>query len=145
MGKTKQTITGDLILGVDFDGNITTEPDMGKKLVLQPNCKDVLLSWYEKGYTLVLWTCRTGPSLDEALSFLLENDLFSIFTSINDQVPLVVTKYHPHVARKLGADIYFDDKNAMTTVNWLDYAAFVEDKIKLEGWVIDGATTEGAY
>jgi len=137
MGKTKQTLEGKLIIGVDFDGNITTEPDMGKELVLQPNCKDVLESWYGKVYKLVLWTCRTGKSLHEAFDFLLEKDMLRLFSMTNNQLQEVIDKYYPDVARKLGADIYFDDKNAMTTVNWLDYAAFVEDKIKLEGWVIN--------
>jgi len=137
MAKTKQTIEGKLIIGVDFDGNITTEPDMGKRLVLQPNCKDVLKSWHNKGYKLILWTCRTGDSLGEAIDFLMESGIAYVFCQLNEQYHEVIEKYYPDVARKLGADIYFDDKNAMTSVNWLDYASFVEDKINMEGWVIN--------
>lgn len=123
----KALIEGDLVLAIDFDGTITTEPDMDrhKKLVLQPHCARVLQRMHEDGMRLILWTCRSGPTLDEAVAFLNENDLLHVFETFNDQLHEVNSKYAPHVGRKIGADVYYDDKSAMTTINWLEFEKFI--------------------
>jgi hydroxymethylpyrimidine pyrophosphatase-like HAD family hydrolase len=118
MGKT--LLEGELVLAVDFDGTISTEPDMGHELVLQPECKRVLQRLHEDGIRLMLWTCRTGPYLQEALDFLESENLLYVFETINDQLPEVNEKYAPHVARKVGADFYIDDKNLAFEVDWLE-------------------------
>lgn len=115
---SKCLIEGELVLAVDFDGTITTEPEMGKELVLQPECKRVLTRLHEDGIRIVLWTCRSGPVLEEALEFLKENDMLDLFCAINDQLEEINTKYAPHVARKVGADIYIDDKSLGFVVDW---------------------------
>ena len=114
----KSLLQGELILAIDFDGTISTEPDMGKELVLQPNCKRVLTRLADDGIRLILWTCRTGPALDEALDFLMANDMEHLFDTVNDQLPEVNERYAPNVARKVGADFYIDDKNLMFKVDW---------------------------
>jgi hypothetical protein len=111
-------LEGELVLAIDFDGTITTEPDMGHELVLQPECKRVLQRLNHDGIRLCLWTCRTGPHLQEAIEFLEKEDLYWVFDSINDQLPEVNEKYAPNVARKIGADFYIDDKNLMAEINW---------------------------
>jgi len=113
-------IQGELIIAVDFDGTITTEPDMGKPLVLQAECKRVLTKLADDGIQLILWTCRTGKALSEALRFLDENDMANIWVAINDQHPAVLAKYYPDVARKAGADFYIDDKVLGFEVDWLE-------------------------
>lgn len=115
----------ELILAIDFDGTVTTEPDIGCELVLQPDAKRVLERFKEDGVRLVLWTCRTGNHLNEALEFLESNELLSVFDTVNEQLPEVLTKYYPDVAPKVGADVYFDDKNAMTDVDWNKFEEFI--------------------
>ncbi|HEY4430005.1 MAG TPA: hypothetical protein VGN87_03095 [Paenibacillus sp.] len=115
----KALLDGEIILAVDFDGTISTEPDMGHALVLQPNCKQVLERFYEDGVRLILWTCRTAAPLEEALAFLEANELGHIWCAINDQLPEVNAIYEPNVARKVGADIYIDDKSIGYKVDWL--------------------------
>lgn len=107
-----------LVIAVDFDGTISTEPDMGKPLVLQPDCKRVLHQFHKDGIRLVLWTCRTGEAFDEALDFLQENGIAVLFSAFNEQLPEIEEKYAPNVARKVGADIYIDDKNLGTVIDW---------------------------
>ncbi len=123
MGKC--LIDGEMILAVDFDGTISTEPDMGEELVLQPNCKRVLTKLSDDGIKLILWTCRTGDALEEALDFLESENLLHVFTTINDQLPEVNEKYAPDVARKVGADFYIDDKNLMFKVDWNQIESFL--------------------
>lgn len=122
---TKALIEGELIIAVDFDGTITTEPDIGKELVLRENCKEVLERLSDDGVQLILWTCRSGAHLAEAELFLGSVGLLGVFNTINKQLPQVVEKY-PDEARKVGADVYFDDKNAMgIEVNWNEFEKFI--------------------
>ncbi|MNW28079.1 hypothetical protein D3C74_48910 [compost metagenome] len=115
-----------LIIGVDFDGTITTEPDMGCELTLQPDCKRVLQWLKEQDVRLVLWTCRTDVGLKEAENFLIRNEMLDLFEAVNDNIPEVNQKYAPHVSRKLGADYYIDDKNLGCRIDWL----FIEETLK---------------
>ena len=117
---TKALIAGELIIAVDFDGTISTDPNMAKfdDLVMQPECKRVLTRLYESGARLMLWTCRTGPVLDQAIEFLDNEGILYVFETINEQVKEVIEKYSPNVSRKVGADVYIDDKNVGSTIDW---------------------------
>ncbi len=117
--KDSVTKTKKLCIAVDFDGTISTARDMGAPLVLQPNCKEVLERLYKDGVSLILWTCRSGKSLEEAVEFLRENGMLFFFCAINDQLPEVNALYYPDVARKVGADFYIDDRNLGTKIDWL--------------------------
>ena len=110
-----------LVVAIDFDGTISTEPHMGKELKLHPYCKEVLTELRKEGVTFILWTCRTGKYLDEAVKFLAENEMFHLFTTVNNQLPEIEELYHPDVARKVGADFYYDDRNLGTEINWLRF------------------------
>lgn len=108
----KSVLHGELILAIDFDGTITTNPSMSsEELVLQPECERVLNRFFDDGIRLILWTCRTGPRLEEAVNFLEDKGLLQLFDAINDQLPEVKKEYWPHIGPKVGADVYFDDKN----------------------------------
>ena len=113
------TKTKKLCIAVDFDGTISTARDMGAPLVLQPNCKEVLEKMWQDGVELILWTCRSGQSLSEAIDFLKEQGMIHFFRAINDQLPEVNELYYPDVARKVGADFYIDDRNLGTKIDWL--------------------------
>lgn len=115
--KAKPYLPGELVLAIDFDGTITTAPDMGSALELQPNAYRVLHRMHDAGIILCLWTCRSGPALEQAVKFLKDCDL-SIFTTVNEQLPEVEERYAPNIARKMGADFYIDDKNLGFIVDW---------------------------
>lgn len=115
----KTFLDGYLTLGIDFDGTITTEGRIGETMELQPHCKEVLTKLKDTGkIKLVLWTCRTGKPFDDAIEFLKENDMYHLFDAFNDQLPEIQERYHPEVARKLGADFYIDDRNLGTVIDW---------------------------
>ena len=127
---TKSVIEGELIIAVDFDGTITTNPDISDEpLELQPNCKKVLTRLYERGARLILWTCRTGNTLLDAIDFLNKMGMCSLFETINEQIPEVREKYYPDEANKVGADIYIDDKNLGTKIDWLDIERQIYSKV----------------
>lgn len=94
------------IIAVDFDGTLFTEeyPNIGKP-------KWRVINWCKerqaKGDILILWTCREGEYLREAIEMCKEVGL--VFDYVNENVPLR-TKRYGNDCRKIGADIYLDDK-----------------------------------
>ena len=97
------------IIAVDFDGTLCEDkfPNIGR-----PN--NDLIDWLkteqQSGTRVILWTCRCGRKLEEAVKWCLERDL--IFDAVNDNIPGVVTAMGGSNSRKVYADMYIDDKNA---------------------------------
>lgn len=94
------------IIAVDFDGTIVKDayPGIGEvysgtvsylKYLQSIDCK------------LILWTCRSGKQLEEAIKVCKENGLE--FNAINDNLPETIEKYGNN-SRKIYADIYIDDR-----------------------------------
>ena len=94
------------IVAVDFDGTLaeTRFPEIIKPI--QKNiayCK--LLK--RRGAILILWTCRCGKDLTDAVEFCATQGLE--FDYINENTPENIEKYK-NDCRKINADEYFDDK-----------------------------------
>ena len=95
-----------MILAVDFDGTLSlgTWPDVGP-------ANEKLLRFLKKrkdeGDKLILWSCRVGKPLEEAVAFCRENDLE--FDAVNDNLPEVIEIYGTN-SRKISCDYYIDDK-----------------------------------
>ena len=89
------------IIAVDFDGTLVTDkyPKIG-----EPNVKLI--------NTLILWTCRNGEKLKEAVEFCLLCDLH--FDYINENSKETLKKYKYKDSRKISADIYIDDRARAT-------------------------------
>lgn len=94
------------IYAVDFDGVITKHnryPNLG-----EPNIE--MIRWLkqkqEDGVKLILWTCRAGELLEEAIRFCKAYDLE--FDYINENLPEMVQKYG-NDSRKVFAHLYIDD------------------------------------
>lgn len=114
----KAVLPNELIIAVDFDGTITTCSQVSDNLELREDAKEVLERLYDDGVKLILWTCRTGEYLTQALEFLKKEDMLHFFSSVNENIPEVQERYSID-ARKVGADIYIDDKNIFTKeINW---------------------------
>jgi len=94
------------ILAVDFDGTLVTEafPKIG-----DPK-KDVI-DWVKKqekhGHKIILWTCREGDLLLEAVKFCVENKIE--LDAVNENV--VDLKFSYLGQHKIIADVYLDDKS----------------------------------
>lgn len=96
----------DKVVAVDFDGclAITDYPK-----IIAPISRTIEYIKYLKnqGATIILWTCREGIELQEALKFCKENDIPIDYA--NENAPYRIDRWH-NDCRKIGADIYIDDK-----------------------------------
>ena len=96
-----------MILAIDFDGTLCVDeyPNIGA-----PNLKLIneLIYRREQGDRLILWTCRSGLDLVNAVAWC---ELLGLqFDAINDNLPEVIEEYHNN-SRKITADVYIDDRS----------------------------------
>lgn len=96
------------LIAVDFDGCVCTNawPEIGE---LRPGCHRVLKRLTDAGHTLVLWTCREGEYLLAAIHFCLTHGLS--FAAYNSNPESLTDLYGGRNPRKLGADVFIDDRN----------------------------------
>ena len=94
------------IIAVDFDGTLCFSkwPALG-----EPNRPliEYLREQQKSGNKLILWTCRAGEALEQAVSWCKEHGL--IFDAVNDNLPEIVEMYGTN-SRKITCDYYIDDK-----------------------------------
>ena len=99
---------GKKIYAVDFDGTIamTEYPH-----IIGPNrpVVDFLLRAQAKGDKWILWTCRCGDALEDALAWLSRNGLHP--DSVNGNIHELI-EFFGGDPRKVFADFYIDDRNA---------------------------------
>jgi hypothetical protein len=92
-----------MIIAVDFDGTLGFESKYG----YSPNLPVIekIKQLKAKGHQIILWTCRGGSWLAEAIKFCEDYDL--IFDSINENIK---EREYYHISCKVIADLYVDDK-----------------------------------
>lgn len=95
------------IIAVDFDGTLVENrwPDIG------PARADILqaaLKAQSEGAKIILWTCRDGKLLDDAVEWCRSVGL--ALDAINDNIPEVVSHYGKRNPRKVTATEYWDDR-----------------------------------
>ena len=96
-----------MILAVDFDGTLSLDaewPELGR-----PNIGmfELLKKKKEEGAYLILWTCRNGKDLEEAVEYCRKHGIE--FDAVNESLPWLIQKYDGDT-RKIYADYYLDDK-----------------------------------
>jgi hydroxymethylpyrimidine pyrophosphatase-like HAD family hydrolase len=113
------------VIAVDFDKTIAESnyPHCGTVI---PKAGEVLRKYHSAGGQIIIWTCRTSGDLDNAVRFLIDNNV--PFDAVNEHLPWQIEEFHklfPHVnpdGRKLSADLYIDDKDPYSQllgyVNW---------------------------
>lgn len=94
------------VIAIDFDGTLFQDawPDIGS-----PNIGVINQAIKEQnnGARLVLWTCREGDLLIDAIMACETYGL--VFDAINDSIPSWKAKFGTN-PRKIGATEYWDDK-----------------------------------
>jgi len=94
------------IIAVDFDGTLcySNWPLLG-----EPNIPliNYLKNQRKEGNKLILWTCRAGNELTDAIDWCHKQGL--TFDAINDNLPEVVELYGNN-SRKITCDYYIDDR-----------------------------------
>ena len=106
-----------MTIAVDFDGTIVENryPEIGRE---RPFAVETLRMLAAEGHRLVLWSCREGQLLDEALAWCRERGLE--FWAVNRDYPEETVDNNPHWTRKLKADLFIDDRQIGGLPDWGD-------------------------
>lgn len=95
------------IIAVDFDGTLCKNeyPQIGGA-----NRKLIAYIRGEKaaGARLILWTCRSGQHLQDAVDWCRERGI--VFDAVNENLPDII-EYFGADTRKIYAHTYIDDKS----------------------------------
>ena len=95
------------IYAIDFDGIIVSDrfPKIGK-----PNLKIIkfIKKLNKEGHFIILWTCRNGKALKEAIKFCKKYKIK--LDAVNKNLSFIQKKYNSDT-RKVYADYYLDDKS----------------------------------
>lgn len=112
-----------MIIAVDFDGTIARSdyPDIKGEM---PYAGEVLRRLHASGHYIILWTCRCGDQLLDAVNWLLEHKI--PFDRINDHNPENVQLYGAG-GNKVYAHCYVDDKNAGGFPGWLEVEKWINE------------------
>lgn len=103
-----------MIIAVDFDGVLckVAYPAIGEPILLNINLvKDLR----KDGHKIILWTCRSGKKLQEAIAWCRLHNIR--FDAINQNLP-ERTKEFGGDCRKVSADAYIDDHNKSIQELW---------------------------
>ena len=96
-----------MILAIDFDGTLCEDcfPEIGEP---REDMIRAVLDAKRAGDRFILWTCRIGERLEEAVAWSAAQGI--IFDAVNDNLPDMIAKYGSN-CRKVFADGYIDDRN----------------------------------
>lgn len=117
------------VIAIDFDGTLCENkyPEIGL-----PRWGVIFkaLSEQENGAALILWTCRTGKELNDAVDACAKWGL--TFDAVNKNLPSWVDTWN-NDPRKVGATEYWDDRAKSTT----DAKDFGKLESKVNGYEIE--------
>ena len=104
-----------MVIAVDFDGTIVENkyPEIGAE---RPFAIETLKMLIADRHRLILWSCREGELLDQALEWCRERGVE--FYAANRDYPEETTDNNPHFTRKLKADLFIDDRNVGGLPDW---------------------------
>jgi hypothetical protein len=96
-----------LTFGIDFDGTLCEHkfPEIGEP---KQEIIDFVISLRRQGHKIILWTCRCGERLEEAVKWCNERGI--LFDTVNANLPEFIEAYGSD-SRKICCDYYLDDKN----------------------------------
>ena len=92
-----------MIIAVDFDGTLYIGGKPNTALIGR------LKTEQRNGNAVILWTCREGQRLKEAVLFLAKYGFRP--NAVNENLPDTILRFG-HNSRKIYADVYIDDKAA---------------------------------
>ena len=100
-----------MVIAIDFDGTITDKnifPEIGEP---REYAFEAIHNLQTAGHKIILWTCRYGKSLLEAINWLAKYNIK--LDAYNENI-------YSLDSRKVVADVYIDDKNVfmVDNVDW---------------------------
>ena len=120
-------IKGNLLatVGLPRSGKSTWAKEQGFPIV-SPDAIDTMFALQQAGHKIILWTCRSGETLQDAVDWLKEQYGF-----IPDAVNENIDKGLDFADKKVVADMYVDDRSFPPFTDWLELKASVlEDYFK---------------
>ena len=101
-----------MVYAIDFDGTLFTNkyPEVGEPIWSTINW---VKRQKENGHKFILWTCRCGKYLTEAINACKKVGI--VFDAVNNNVEEKLSVYKDD-SRKVGADYYIDDKALSPTI-----------------------------
>lgn len=120
-----------MIVAIDFDGTIVEDhfPEIGN---MKPGADEAINSLYNQGYTIIIWTCRTGINKARAVEWLAKKGIKWHY--INESCKNNVLKYGGRDTRKVYADLYIDDKGLINPLPpWPEIYQMIRDRIPTYG------------
>jgi hypothetical protein len=101
-----------MIICVDFDGTLCVHrfPKIGEPFLW---VIEKLKTRKQNGDKLILWTCRDGKPLEEAVEWCKQFGLG--FDAINDNLPEIKESFI-NISNKVYGDVYLDDRNITSEV-----------------------------
>ena len=104
-----------MTIAVDFDGTIVTNkyPDIGDEL---PFATDTLRMLIKDRHQLILWTCREGELLDDAINWCKDRGVE--FWAVNRDYPEEDITKNDYFSRKIKADLFIDDRQVGELPDW---------------------------
>lgn len=112
------------LLAIDFDGTVVEDryPAIGKPMIF---AFETLKRLQQDGHRLILWTYRHGKALDEAVKFCRDNGIeFYAVNSSYEGEDFTKEKQ----SRKIGADIFVDDRNVGGFPGWGEVYQMISGK-----------------
>lgn len=94
------------IIAVDFDGTLCENkwPEIGAP---RATVIEELLNRQRNGARAILWTCRGGEHLTQAVDWCAEHGIH--FDAVNENLPELMAQFD-NDSRKIFANEYWDDK-----------------------------------
>ena len=115
------------VIAIDFDGTLF-ETEYPK--ILRPILPviEMAKARQEKGDKLILWTCRTGAELLDAITACNKEGLY--FDAVNDNLEEMKEAWRNN-PRKVAADEYWDDRAVDTKM--FETLSYLTQKMMIDG------------
>lgn len=128
-----------MIIAVDFDGTIVEHkyPQIGKEI---PFAIATLKRLQADGHRLILWSCREGRLLEDAIAFCRERGVE--FFAVNSNYPDENVDTEAIRSRKLKADMFIDDRNVGGLPDWGVIYEMVARGISYDEFLREGGIIE---
>lgn len=128
-----------MTIAVDFDGTIVEHryPTIGKE---RPFATATLRRLIDDGHRLILWSCREGQLLDDAVQWCKERGV--TFYAHNREFEEEDGSGR-HFSRKLKCDLFIDDRNVGGIPDWgTIYALICNNNQSLEQYLCENGVIE---
>lgn len=104
-----------MVIAVDFDGTIVENryPEIGDE---RPFATDTLRMLAKDKHQLILWSCREGKLLADAVAWCRERGVE--FWAVNKDYPEEDETKNRYFSRKIKADMFIDDRQVGGLPDW---------------------------